>query len=252
MSQCAAESGSRIDVAIHLFLLVCLFVAAACMTQAAIGFGGNLIAMPLVALVEPDLVPAAVLVAVTAQNGLMMLRDRHAIQLTSVSSALVGRAVGTVVAIFVLRSITESGLQLAVAVTVLLLVVLTAIDRAPHRTPATMVGAGTISGFFAATAGIGGPPVALMFQRDPGPNIRGSMGGFFVVGTTITLIGLALAGRLGGYELRWGLAMVPAAVVGFVMSGPLLPIVDRGYMRPAVLTVSSAAAVSIIVRLVVS
>ena len=249
MSPCAAKLDSRPTVPLHLFLLVCVFVAAACMTQAAIGFGGNLIAMPLVALVEPSLVPGAVLVAVTAQNVLMMVRDRDAVQVKSVASALAGRVAGTLVAIVVLRHISDDGLQLAVAITVLILVALTAVDAAPRRTHMTMVGAGTISGFFAATAGIGGPPVALMFHKDPGPNIRGSMGGFFVVGTTITLIGLAIADRLGSYELRWGLALVPAAVIGFLASGPLLPLVDRGYTRPTILVVSTLAAVGIVVRL---
>lgn len=238
-------------MSIYLFGLICVFVAVSCMTQAAIGFGGNLIAMPLVALVEPDLVPAAVLIAVTAQNSLMMARDRDAIQVRSVASALAGRALGTVMAIVVLRHISDDGLQAAVAVTVLILVVLTAAGRAPRRTTSTMVGAGTVSGFFAATAGIGGPPVALMFHDDSGPNVRGSMGGFFVVGTTITLVGLAVAGRLGAHELRWGLALAPAAVVGFFLSGPLLPVVDRGYMRPAILVVSSAAAIGIVIRLFV-
>lgn len=238
-------------MAVHLVILVMVFVAVACMTQAAIGFGGNLISMPLVALVEPDLVPGAVLIAVTAQNTLMMLRDRESIQVKSVSNALVGRFAGTVVAIAVLRQISEDGLQVAVAVTVLVLVAVTTIDLAPRRTTATMIGAGTISGFFAATAGIGGPPVALMFHKDPGPDIRGSMGGFFVVGTSITIVGLALADRLGAYELRWGLALMPAALLGFLLSGPLLPIVDRGYTRPAILVVSTGAALGIVVRLLV-
>jgi uncharacterized membrane protein YfcA len=236
-------------MSVLVFVLVFAIIVLACTTQAAIGFGGNLIAMPLVALIEPDLVPGSVLIAVTAQNALMLLREREAVHVRSVASALVGRALGTGVAVVGLRSVTGDGLQVLVAITVLALVAMMIADRAPRRTHATMLGAGTLSGLFATISGVGGPPVAMMFQRESGPSIRSSMGGFFVVGTTITLIGLAVAGRLGGDELRWGFSLAPAGFVGFLLSTPLLPFVDRGWMRPAILIVSSAAAVSILVKL---
>jgi branched-subunit amino acid ABC-type transport system permease component len=74
------------------------------------------------------------------------------------------------------------------------------------------------------------------------------MGAFFVVGTTITLIGLNLAGELGWDEFRWGLLLVPAAMLGFLLSGPLLPVVDRGYTRPAILILSTTSALILLAR----
>lgn len=234
-----------------IFVGAFLVVVVASTTQASIGFGANLISMPTIALLEPDLVPASALIAIIAQNVLTLWRDRDGLEVRPVSVALVGRVCGTVIAIPVLRQLGAEGIQLIVAVTVLGLVALTASPLAPRRTTATMAGAGTISGFFAATAGIGGPPVALLFQKDPGPSIRGSMSGFFTVGTTITVIGLAIAGRLGWWELGWGLALVPAAIAGYLLSGPLLPVVDRGATRPAILALSSVAAVALLVRVAI-
>ena len=206
--------------------------------------------MPTIVHFAPELIPGSILVAVTAMNLLMLRRDRAGLEVRPIGSALFGRVLGTVVAIGVLDSISDDGLKFVIGLAVLAMVAVAASGVAPDRTTKTMFGAGTISGFTAATAGIGGPPVALLFQNASGEKVRGSMGGFFVVGTTVTLTGLALAGEMGLEEFGWGIALVPGAIVGYLLSGPLLPVVDRGWTRPAILTLSATAAVILLLRVV--
>ncbi|NNC80704.1 MAG: sulfite exporter TauE/SafE family protein [Acidimicrobiales bacterium] len=234
------------SVAVYVAAFIVIVVATT--VQSSIGFGANLIAMPTLALFAPQLVPAAALLAISTMNVFMLRREHTALEVSPIANALVGRVIGTAIAVFVLAQVSEDRLDAVIGVSVLGLVAATAYGGAPERTRATMLGAGTISGFTAGTAGIGGPPVALMFQKAKGASIRASMGAFFVVGTIITLIGLVIAGELGADEARWGVSLVPAAVVGFFLSGPLLPVVDRGYTRPAILILSAAAAIVLLVR----
>jgi len=236
----------RMSIAVYLAAFAVIVVGTT--VQSSIGFGANLIAMPILALFASQLVPGSALVAISVMNVLMLMRDRAHLEVSPVGSALIGRIVGTAIAVAVLSQVSEDRLDVIIGVSVLAIVVATAYGGAPERTRTTMLGAGTISGFTAATAGIGGPPVALMFQEAKGPSIRGSMGAFFVVGTFITLVGLTIAGELGWDEFRWGLSLVPAAIVGFRLSGPLLHFVDRGYTRPAILVLSAASAIVLLAR----
>lgn len=230
------------------YLLAFLIIAIGTCVQSSVGFGANLIAMPMIALFAPELVPGASLFAISAMNVLMLLRDRNGLEFGPVSNALVGRVVGTVAGALVIGALSDQGLRIVIALAVLAMVGISSITSAPERTRTNMIGAGTVSGFSAVTAGIGGPPVALMFQSAEGKQIRGSMGGFFVVGTAMTLVGLAFAGEFGTYELKWGASLVPAAVLGFGLSRYVIPIVDRGYTRPAILGLSAASAIVLLAR----
>lgn len=235
-----------------LFGAAFVVVVLGAAVQSSVGFGANLVAMPIVTLFAPELVPGAILVAVLVMNALMLRRDRASLELRPVRGAILGRIIGTGLGFLVLRALadSENGLKIAVALAVLLMVVIASVGKAPARTFTNMVGAGTVSGVTAMTAGIGGPPVALLFKDASGSSVRGSMGGFFTVGTVVTLTGLALAGSLGQQEVLWGLGLVPATVLGFLLSGPLLPIVDRGITRPAILTLSTAAALVLLVQVI--
>jgi hypothetical protein len=109
-----------------------------------------------------------------------------------------------------------------------------------------LFGAGAASGFMATTAGLGGPPVALVYQRVEGLRLRGTLAAYFIVGTVLSLIALAWAGRFGAEELRLSVFLIPGTVLGYFMSRPAAAYLDGGYTRVAVLTVSALAAVSVI------
>ena len=59
---------------------------------------------------------------------------------------------------------------------------------------------------------------------------------------------LSLVGSFGATELRLALLLVPGTLGGFALSSRLTPWIDRGYTRPAILTVSAAAGLLVIAR----
>lgn len=221
------------------------------MVQSAVGFGANLLAMPIVVQFAPELVPGAVLTAGVTLNVLMAFRERSAIDLRPLSGAMVGRIGGTVIGMGALAMLSERGVQYVVAFSVLAMVAIAMVAVAPARTAGTMVTAGLASGFGAITSGIGGPPMALTLRDADGPEIRSSLAAFFCVATAITLAGLVLADKLGTEHLRPIAGLIPAVVIGYLLSGPMLPVVDRGWTRPAILLLSAASALLLLVRLLV-
>lgn len=225
-----------------------MLVAAA--VQGSIGFGANIVAMPLLFLIDPAFVPGPALLGGFGLNVLNLVRDRRSAAVRPIGTALVGRIGGTMIAVATLRVLSEEGIGLVVALVVLSVVALSLSGMTAPRTTRNMLTGGVFSGFGAGTAGIGGPPVALLFQDSEGPEVRGSLGLYFVVGNVISLTGLAIAGRFGTDEIRLGLALAPAAVAGFAISRWFIPFVDRGRMRTAILVVSSAAAAGLLLDLV--
>jgi len=226
-----------------------VIVAVACSVQASVGFGANLLAIPMLVQIDTELVPGPMLTASFVLNTLMLLRDRQAVSVSSVGAAVAGRVPGTILGVAALSYLSERGLEFVVVAVVLGIVAASALGLAPRRSTPTLFGAGVISGFSASTAGIGGPPVALVLQDAPGPEIRGSMGGFFVLGTAITIAGLAWSGNFGTREVQLAVMLMPGALLGFVASRWLVGFLDRGYTRPAVLTLSSMAALTLLARL---
>jgi len=90
--------------------------------------------------------------------------------------------------------------------------------------------------------------MALLYQHAPGARVRGTLSGLFLVGTLISLTALVLVGRFGVDELRFALLLLPGVIVGFFVSRRIASRLDRGYTRPAVLTVAAAAGLIVVVR----
>ena len=226
---------------------VAIMTVTSCV-QGSIGFGCGLLSVPLFALLDPDLVPGPIFVGNAVLTTSTALRERHNIDWSAVGWGTAGRLPGTIAGSLVLARVTDTSLQLLVAVIILLAVALSA---GPIKVPVnttTLLGAGGFSGFSSTSVGFGGPPMALVLQNHPGPAFRSTMGMYFTAGLFMVVPAIALAGRFGIDELLVGAALVPGAIVGFAASGPLRKHVDARGLAPIVLIGATAAAIALLVR----
>lgn len=228
--------------------LVGLIVLVGSTLQGSVGFGMGLLASPLLILIDPRFVPAPILLSTLVLVSLLTLRERHAIDLHGIGWAMVGRVGGTAAAGVVLVALPGDRLVLLFGVLVLAGVGMSVsrVRLAPVRP--VLVGAGLISGVLGTIASIGGPPMALVYQNEPGARIRSTMSGFFMAGTILSLAALRGVGRFGLYEVGLAMLMLPALLAGYVLSGWTAGVVDRGHTRRAVLAVSGASGVAIVIR----
>ena len=88
-------------------------------------------------------------------------------------------------------------------------------------------------------------------QHRPPRQIRTTLAVYFLLGSLLSLVGLALAGELTLEEVRFAALAVPALVVGFALSGPLRRRLPASVVRVLVLAVSGASALALLVRSVV-
>ena len=229
-------------------LLVTLLVATAASIQGAAGFGMALLAAPLLTLVDRSFAPAPLVLAVIPLSILVAVRDWAHLDRKGLAWAIGGRLPGVVLGGLAAAALSERSLALVLAVAVLVAVGLSLVTARLRPTPGTLVSAGFASGFMGTTTSIGGPPMALVYQRSAGPTFRSTLAIYFAVGALMSLTALALAGRVGPHELRLGLLLWPGVLIGFLLSGPLTRYLDAGRTRPMVLTISALAALVLIVE----
>lgn len=223
-----------------------LIVAVGAAIQGVMGFGLGLIGAPLLALFEPDLVPGPLLFSVLPLTILVAMRERGALDFRGVRWALVGRVPGTVAGSLAVAALPNGPLAIMLGVIVIVAVVMSVKGWHVRPTTATLVTAGATSGFMGTATSIGGPPMAIVYQRHTGPQLRASLALYFVLGGVFSLLMLTVAGEFRGAELRAGLVLLPGVLLGFAASARLARVLDRGHTRSAVLGFSAAAATALI------
>ncbi len=227
-------------------IFVSLAMAAGSAVQGAVGFGGNLLAAPLLVLVDPRYIPGPALVGALGLNLMMAWRESGDSDLKEVGWALAGRVPGTLAGVAALALLPADDLELFFGLVLLVAVGLSALRWSVRPTPRVLVGAGTASGFMATTVAVGGPPIALVYQQATGPVIRSTLAKYFTVGIAFSILALLVGGQFDPDDIGLGLLLLPGTVVGFFASGPLARRLDQGWTRSAVLVLSAISAVVVL------
>jgi uncharacterized membrane protein YfcA len=235
-------------VSIWLLLIAGAVVALGAAVQGAVGYGMALIAAPILALIDPTLVPVPVLMLASVHSVLAVVRDGRHADWRGVGWAMLGRLPGTALGVLAVLTLSQRAFSLLIGVCVLAFVGLSLLTWRPQPRPGSLVLAGVASGAGGTAASIGGPPLALLYQNATGPRVRGTLGAYFVLGSLTSVAALAGAGQVTSGVLLSTAALLPFLIVGFVLSGPARRVLDDGWTRTAVLAVAAASAVLLIAR----
>jgi len=228
--------------------LAALILTAACAVQGAVGFGAALLAAPLLILIEPSLVPGPMLVVGFTLNLLMLWREKQGASMHDVAWATTGRIPGNILGAVTLLAISTQSLEAVFGVLTLAAVALSAWGYHFRPTAPSLVGAGVLSGFMGTTISVGGPAMALVYQREKGPVLRGTLARILIIGSVLSLAIVALIGKFGRAEGIAALLLLPGVFIGFGLSSLLVGHLDKGHTKTAVLTLSTIAGVAILVK----
>lgn len=240
------------DLGTGALLLAGLAVLAGAAVQGCVGLGLGLVAAPVMALVDPTLVPATILLVTSVLPLLTSVRELEGVDWSGLRFSLGGRLPGVAVGSWVVVTQPPRTTAVVVAVVVLGAVVLSVTSWHARPTPRALLVAGVVSGVSGTATSIGGPPVAMLYQHASGATVRSTMGVYFLVGNVLSGTALFLAGEIGQRELLRALALLPFLLAGFWLSGPLRGRVDAGRLRAAVLGLSAAGAVVLLARTLLS
>ncbi len=231
-----------------LLAIVLAIVFAAAIVQAGLGMGFGLTAAPLLALLDPQLVPAPTLFLGLATSSWGAFSERRAIRWNEVGISVVGRIAGVVAATFVLAALTDpQTFMLLFGIMIALAVGLSLAGWRMGFTPPRLAAMGLVSGVMGTITSVGAPPLAIVYQDRSSVDARPTLAAFFAIGCAVSLAGLYVSGWAGPGEFLLALLMAPAMIAGTVVARRLRGRFDRRY-RPAMLAVSAAAALILVIR----
>jgi uncharacterized membrane protein YfcA len=200
------------------WLLIALAVAVGGVLQGSTGVGFALLVSPTLALLAPDLLPGCVLILMLPLNAYVAHREWQAIDWRGVSWITLGRCGGGGAGLAVLALLSGSALRWFVGLATILTALGSMLSRNFKIRPSVLIGAGIITGVTETATGIGGPPMALVYQHHPGPVLRATLAICFLAGQLASLLLLALSGRLVQNQLTAALWLLPALSVGSLLS----------------------------------
>lgn len=224
------------------------FVLAGSTVQGSLGFGLGLVSAPVLALLDPVLVPVTPLLLATALSLTIAVRERDAIAARELTWAWIGRIPGTALGVVAVASVSGSAASLVFGAGILLAVVMTIGGRRLPGGPGTLFGAGALSGLMATAVSVGGPPIALVLIDLPPRRLRATLSAFFGLGAVVSVGALAVAGEVDGEAVRAaGLLAVPMAA-GLALAGPVTRTASASRLTAGALVVAGASALALLAR----
>lgn len=229
-------------------LTCALAVLVGACIQGTGGIGFAMFAAPIVALIQPELVPGPMLVLGGAVSALAAAREYRQIDYRAAAIALAGRVPGSVLAGLVIGVMSRAAFSFMFALMILTAVVLSSLAPRVEARPAMLGVAGFASGFMGTITSVGTPPMGLVLQSAEPARLRATIGLFLAVGCVISLVVLAVAGRFHWHEFSLSLFLLPAMALGFAISTPLKGWIKPRAMRHAVLGISALSAMLLLLR----
>ena len=235
-------------MATNMLMLMALSVLVAAFTQSATGMGFALIVVPVFGLLAPSLLPGGLLLMMLPLNAYIAWRERKAIDFGGVKWITAGRAAGTFGGLWVLVAIplTYLNWMIGVSTIVAALVTMAAPAFAPGRR--AFIASGLFTGVTETATGIGGPPLAMVFQHSPVSTLRASVALSFLIGEVISLGVLAASGRMPLSPLMQLLWLMPALAAGVAASNAIHQRINARALRVSVLVFAIVSGAFILLR----
>ena len=229
-----------------ILLVSGIAVVLGALVQSGVGLGLGVVAAPVVTLLDPALMPGSMLVAGAFLPVLILAREASHTDWPGVSWALAGRVVGTAGGIWLLTTVPVQALGILVGVAVLAVIAAGSLGLELPRNHWTLLGAGVVSGTTGTATSIGGPPVALLYQREHGARVRATLSLFLFAGNSLAIAALAVTGHMTARDVEAGLIFLACAGVGLVAAARFRRFIDAGRIRAALLVTASASAIILI------
>jgi uncharacterized protein len=223
------------EVATWTLVLAGLAAVTAGGLQSTLGFGASFVLVPALALVAPELLPGAIIVAIVPLSVVMLLTRRVPVDLRAVGRVTLGRLPGIALGGVVVAVLSPRSLTVAIALLLLAAVVTAGFGWEVEVTRTNELLAGVASGVTGTAAALGGPPLALLFRGSAGEVLRSTLAGVWLVGSLPVLASLYLAGSLTVHQLWVGALLGVGLVTGLALARPLVARLSEETLRRAVL-----------------
>jgi len=241
----AALFGLGWPVLTGLFAVVMLATAF----QSASGVGFGLLVAPVMAIADPGLIPATVLLIGMFAACSAAWRHRANIRWRQVAWPIGARLPGVVAGswLLVLFADEKAIISVVFGFVVLIAVWLTLSRFRVEPRPLTLSLAGFLSGLMGTLTGIGGPPMGIVYQHGEPAEVRAAMNAFFAFGTLMTVAALLLTHLIEARHVRVAALLLPAVPLGLYGANLLSRASDR-YIRTILMGFCALSGLILIIK----
>jgi uncharacterized protein len=229
-------------------LILSLTVVVGGFVQGSTGVGFALILAPVMSLLAPQLLPACLLLLMLPLNFFVLWRERGEVDKPGAGWISAGRLAGAAGGLWVLAVLSPAQLSVFVGLATAGAALVSLMMPAFSPTRPAYVAAGLVTGITETATGIGGPPLALVFQHQPPPRSRSTIAFCFLLGELVSLVLLAVTGALHGEHFTGTLQLLPALAVGMLLSQAVHHRIQTRFLRNFVIVFALVSGVLLLVR----
>ncbi len=237
-----------------IYVYIALIVFFATMTRAAIGFGGAIIAMPLLTLILPIQVTSPLVALMTNTNALFILSNSwREVRVKSAWRLILASAVGIPVGVLLLSQAYQ-GLVTGILGAVIVLFSAYSLFQ-PEIKWEINENAAFLFGFFAGILGgaynANGPLVVVYatLRKWPAEKFRATLQGYFLPIGLVIILGYALSGLYTRTVfLYFFVAALPATVLGFLTGNLIHHRIPQNLFKQVVYVLLIAVGGSLLVK----
>lgn len=231
-------------------LIIYFIVIIGSIIQGSVSMGFALMVTPILIIIEPAFIPGPIMICRLFLSILIIIKEHRSIDFKDIKISIIGRVIGTLVAAFIILIISEKIFEIVFAGFIILAVIFSFNKNKLHPSNPLLLLAGFLSGLMGTITSIGGPPMGLVYQNKEGPILRGTLSGFFLIGSLFSIIVLAIIGKIGFYELQLFFIIIPPLLIGFFISYFTSKLLDKGFIRYVILIICTISASVVITKII--
>jgi len=199
---------------LDFYLIVLFLIILGAITQSAIGIGFGIPAGILV-LLEPSMVPSCIILMgsfLALSNAMLSYKDIIKVDLIY---SYTGRVIGSILAMPLI--FLTLGTDYYLIIFGILLLIATYLSAKKWNIVATKKNitiAGTASGLMGTLTGIGGPPMAIVYQNSSAKKVVATLNMFFGVGALFSVLLFVYFDLINLPEVMKSIYLAPGLVIG--------------------------------------
>jgi uncharacterized membrane protein YfcA len=199
---------------LDFYLIILFLIILGAITQSAIGIGFGIPAGILV-LLEPSMVPSCIILMgsfLALSNAMLSYKDIIKVDLIY---SYTGRVIGSILAMpLIFLTLGTDYYLIIFGVLLLIATYLSAKKWNIVATKKNITIAGTASGLMGTLTGIGGPPMAIVYQNSSAPKVVATLNMFFGIGALFSVLLFVYFDLINLPEVMKSIYLSPGLVIG--------------------------------------
>lgn len=199
---------------LDFYLIILFLIILGAITQSAIGIGFGIPAGILV-LLEPSMVPSCIILMgsfLALSNAMLSYKDIIKVDLIY---SFTGRVIGSILAMpLIFLTLGTDYYLIVFGVLLLIATYLSAKKWNIVATKKNITIAGTASGIMGTLTGIGGPPMAIVYQNSSAPKVVATLNMFFGIGALFSVLLFVYFDLINLPEVMKSIYLSPGLVIG--------------------------------------